>query len=147
MVCEGLSTCGITYRVFLGLGSRAPYLRAACFTGYSSVQNPGVCSHSVVAPLEEASLIHMKDTYKIPSDDHTPTSGSFREARLAHRMHVGPLTERGDNHLVDPRFLPIHHRMADVSAHFRCSLTALGMPIAIVVSGWNAVLYLASTPT
>lgn len=138
---------GITYRVFLGLGSRAPYLRAACFTGHSDVQNSGICPHSVVAPLEETSPIHMKDTYKILNDDHTPTSGSFREPRLAHKMHVGPLTERGGNHLVDPRFLPVHHRTADVSARFRCSLDCSQDVSRNCCFGVERILYLVSTPT
>jgi len=111
-----------------GLSGPKPeaYPRAACFTGYSQVQNPGICSHSVVVPKEEACPIHMEETHKIPNDDIAGTSGCFRELRLAHKMHGGLLTEWGDHHLVDPRFLSVHHRTADVLARFCCSPGCFG---------------------
>lgn len=46
------------------------------------------------------SALFTRRTYKIPNGDDTDASGHFRESRLAHKMHVGPLTERGDHHLV-----------------------------------------------
>ena len=124
-----VSICMASRTEHFGSGLSGPKLeahpRAACFTGHSQVQNPGICSHSVVVP-KEARPIHTEETHKIPNDDIAGTSGRFRELRLAHKMHGGLLTEWGDYHLVDPRFLPVHHRTADVLARFCCSLGCFG---------------------
>lgn len=61
-------------------------------------------------------------------------------------MHGGPLTERGDHHLVDPHFLPVHYRTADVSARLRCSLGCFEDVNRNCCFGVEAVLYLVSAP-
>lgn len=97
----------------LGSGLSGPkpeaHPRAACFMGHSQVQNLGIYSQHIVVPEEEARPVHMEGTHKISKDDVVGTSGRFHELRLAHKMHGGLLTEWGDHHLVDPRFLPVHH--------------------------------------
>jgi hypothetical protein len=60
-----LHLCGLPYRAFLGLGfgpqtEASP--RAACFSGHSQVQHPGICLHPVVVPKEDACPVHTEDT-------------------------------------------------------------------------------------
>jgi hypothetical protein len=136
-----------TFRSGLSGPKPEAHPRAACFTGHSQVQNPGICSHSVVVPKEEACPIRTEETYKVPNDDDTGTSGRFRELRLAHKMHAGPLTEWGDDHPVDPRFLPVHHRTVDVSARFRGSLGCFRGRRSPLLFRMNHVLYLVSAPS
>lgn len=75
-----------------------------------------------------------------------PAFGRFRELRPAHKMHGGPLAERGNHYPVDPHFLPVHHRMADVSARFRCSLGCFEDVNCDCCFGVGHVLYLVSAP-
>ena len=127
---------GLTHRAFLGLGSlpqTGSISSSRLFHGHSKVQPPGICLHPVVVLWRRRALFTRR-THKIPNGGGTDASGRFLEQELAHGMHTGPFTEWGDCHLIDPRLLPVHYRMVDVSARFRDRWVASGMPIASAVS-------------
>ena len=144
-----LRLCGIPHRASPGLGSRAPnwkHIHEPPVSRATPKCKTSAFVHFCRCAKGGACPIHMEETYKIPNDDVAGTSGRFRELRPAHKMHGGPLTERGDHHLVDPHFLPVHYRTADVSARFRCSLGCFEDVNRDCCFGVETVLYLVSAP-
>ena len=66
MICKDLSICvaSRTKRFWVwALGPKPEaFPRAACFTGHSQVQHPGICLHSAVVLKEDARPVHTEDT-------------------------------------------------------------------------------------
>lgn len=68
-------------------------------TGRSKVQKPAFIRIPSFCQRRRC-VVFTRKTHRTPENDDTDASGRFRESRLAHKMHTGPLTEQGDHHLV-----------------------------------------------
>ena len=98
-----LHLCGITYRAFLGLGSRAPtgsIPEPPVFHGPLKLQDPGICSLSVI-PLKGGRAQFTRKAHRVPDDSDADTSDAFASQDRRTNCMLD-LTEWDDDHSNDP---------------------------------------------